>query len=52
MERCPNCGSLMNCGQGETCPECDHTNDDECECAACAEERREEEYACRENGEE
>lgn len=45
MDRCPNCGSLMNSGPGEDCPECEHMNDETCECAACVEERREREDA-------
>lgn len=51
MDRCPNCASLMNCGEGETCPECEHVNDENCECPECAEKRREDD-ASSENSEE
>ena len=30
---CPNCDSTIN--EGDGCPECDHDDGGECECAFC-----------------
>jgi hypothetical protein len=38
-ERCPNCNSLMNAGEDEWCPECQHYNSPDCDCQACDESR-------------
>lgn len=32
---CPNCESKMNAG--DSCPECNHRDDDSCECQHCGE---------------
>lgn len=36
LATCPNCGATMNVG--ESCPECEHVDDYDCQCDACAEE--------------